>query len=63
MNCHNNLQLMTIEIIVDERVNALHAIRTNGSRRTNKILFHLLKLSFKDSSDILVVMDCLVDWF
>ena len=33
---------MTIEHIIDDRVNPSHAIRTKGSRRINKILFHLL---------------------
>lgn len=49
--------VMTIELIVDDRVNPSHAIRTKGSRRINKILFHLLKLPFKDNDDILVSMD------
>ena len=48
---------MTIELIVDDRVNISHAIRTKNSRRVNKILFHLLKVPFKDSDDILVDVD------
>jgi hypothetical protein len=48
---------MIIELIVDDRVNPLHAIRTKGSRRKNKILFHLFKLPFKDSDGNLVAKD------
>jgi len=48
---------MTTELIVDDRVNPTHAIRTKGSRRINKILFHLHKLPFKDSDGSLVVID------
>ena len=48
---------MTIELIIDDRVNISHAIRAKGSRRVNKILFHLLKVPFKDSDDILVDVD------
>lgn len=48
---------MTIDLIIDDRVNHLHAIRTKGNRRINKILFYFLKLPFKDSDDILVTMD------
>lgn len=48
---------MTIELIIDDRVNISHAIRTKVSRRVNKILFHLLKVPFKDSNDILVDID------
>lgn len=48
---------MTIKLIVDDRVNASHMIRTKDSRRVNKILFHLLKLPFKDSDGILVTKD------
>jgi len=39
---------MTIELIVDDRSNPSHAIRLNGDRRVNKILFHLIKRPFKD---------------
>jgi len=48
---------MTIELIVDDRVNPSHAIRTKGSRRKNKVLFHLFKLPFKDSDGNLVTRD------
>jgi hypothetical protein len=48
---------MTIELIVDDRVNPLHAIRTKSSRRKNKIRFHLFKLPFKDSDGNLVTRD------
>lgn len=48
---------MTFEIVVDDRVNASHAIRTKVNRRTNKILFHLIKLPFKDSEGVLVSRD------
>ena len=48
---------MTTELIVDDRVNVLHTIRTKSSRRTSKILFHLLKLPFKDSDGVLVIKD------
>jgi hypothetical protein len=46
---------MTTELIVDNRLNTSHAIRTNGCRRINKILFHLLKRPFEDSDGQLVV--------
>ena len=39
---------MTIELVVDDRTNPSHAIRTKGSRRINKILFYFLKLPFED---------------
>jgi len=48
---------MTTELIVDDRVSPLHVIRTKGSRRKNKILFHLLKLPVKDSDGNLVAID------
>ena len=48
---------MFTELIIDDRENPSHAIRTKNSRRTNKILFHLLKQPFKDSNGILVTMD------
>jgi len=48
---------MTIELIVDDRTNPSHAIRTKGSRRINKILFHFLNRPFKDSNGRWVTMD------
>ncbi len=48
---------MTIEHIVDDRENPSHAIRTKGSRRINKIHFHLLKRPFKDSYGRWVTID------
>lgn len=48
---------MTIKLIVDDRANPSHVLRTKGNRRINKILFHLLKQPFKDSDDFLVTMD------
>ncbi len=48
---------MAIEFIVDNRTNVAHVIRDNTGRRVNKILFHLLKRPFRDSSGILVVTD------
>lgn len=48
---------MTIELIVDDRESASHTIRTKGSRRINKILFHLIKLPFKDSNGNMVTLD------
>lgn len=48
---------MAIELIVDDRANPSHAIRTKGSRRVNKILFHLLNRPFKDSNGRWVTMD------
>ncbi len=48
---------MTIELIVDDRENPSHVIRIKGSRRKNKLLFHLLKLPFKDSDSRLVAGD------
>ncbi|NOQ90790.1 MAG: hypothetical protein GQ549_07570 [Gammaproteobacteria bacterium] len=48
---------MTIELIVDDRANPLHAIRTKGSRRINEIHFHFLKRPFKDSNGRWVTMD------
>ncbi len=48
---------MDIELIVDDRENASHVIRTKISRRSNKILFHLLKLPFADSDGRLVTID------
>jgi len=48
---------MTIELVVDDRTNPSHAIRTRDGRRINKILFHLLKRPFKDSNGRWVTMD------
>ncbi len=48
---------MTIELIVDDRVDPSHAIRAKDIRRINKVLFHLLKLPFKDSNGRLVTTD------
>jgi len=48
---------MSIELIIDDRENALHEIRAKSCRRVNKILFHLLKLPFKDSEGCLVTID------
>ena len=48
---------MTIELVVDDRKNPSHAIRTRGGRRINKILFHLLKRPFKDINGKWVTMD------
>ena len=48
---------MDIELIVDDRENASYVIRTKISRRSNKILFHLLKLPFEDSDGRLVTID------
>ncbi len=48
---------MTIELIIDDRANPLHAIRTKGSRRVNKILFPMLARPFKDSNGRWVTMD------
>lgn len=48
---------MTIELIVDDRTNPSHAIRSRGGRRTNKILFHLLKRPFKDNYGRWVTID------
>ena len=45
-------------MIIDDRENASHVIRTKGRcRRTNKVLFHLFKLPFKDSDDHFVTID------
>jgi hypothetical protein len=48
---------MTIEVIVDDRANLSHAIRTKGSRRINKITYHFLTRPFKDSNGRWVTMD------
>jgi len=48
---------MTIELVVDDRKNPSHAIRTRGGRRINKILFHFLKRPFKDSYGRWVTVD------
>ena len=48
---------MAIELIIDDRTNPSHAIRTKSGRRINKILFHLLKRPFKDSNGRWVNMD------
>ena len=45
---------MAIELIIDDRVDVSHLIRTKSSRRTNKVLFHLLKRPFEDSDGYLV---------
>jgi hypothetical protein len=47
----------TMDLIVDRRVNPLHAIRTEGSRRKSKILFHLHKLPLKDSDGNLIFIN------
>jgi hypothetical protein len=46
-----------MQLIVDDRVNPFHAIRTEGRRRKSKILFHLHKLPFKDCDGKLVFVD------
>jgi hypothetical protein len=46
-----------MQLIVDDRVNPIHAIRTEGRRRKSKILFHLHKLPFKDCDGKLVFVD------
>jgi hypothetical protein len=46
-----------MELIVDDRVSPSHAIRTKGSRRKNKVLFHFLKRPVRDSDGVLVVND------
>lgn len=48
---------MTTELIIDYRENPSHAIRTKDSRRIIKILFHFLKLPFKDSNGRLVTIN------
>jgi len=48
---------MSIELIVDDRTNPSHAIRTKGGRRINKIHFHLHKRPFKDSNGRWVSVD------
>lgn len=48
---------MNSGIIIDDRENTSHVIRTKFERRINKILFHLLKLPFKDSDGRLVTID------
>jgi hypothetical protein len=48
---------MSIELIVDDRTNPSHAIRTKSGRRMNKIHFHLLRRPFKDSNGRWVNMD------
>ena len=48
---------MTIELIIDDRKNPLHAIRTRDGRRVNKILFHSLARPFKDSNSRWVTID------
>lgn len=48
---------MTIKLVVDDRTNPSHAIRTKGGRRINKIIFHLLKRPFKDSYGRWVTID------
>ena len=48
---------MTIELIIDDRNNPLHTIRTRGGRRVNKTLFHSLARPFKDSNGRWVTID------
>ena len=48
---------MAIELIVDDRNNPLHAIRTRGGRRVNKALFYSLARPFKDSNGRWVSVD------
>ena len=48
---------MTIELIIDDRTNPLHAIRTRGGRRVGRILFHSLARPFKDSNSRWVIID------
>jgi hypothetical protein len=52
---------MTIELIVDDRVNISHVIRVKNNRRVNKILFHLLKVPFEDIDGLLIDLDCRSD--
>ena len=48
---------MKAELIVDDRTNPLHAVRTMGDRRTSKVKYHLLKRPFKDSNGRWVTID------
>ena len=48
---------MSLELIVDDRTNPSHTIRTKGGRRINKTLFHLIKRPFKDSNGRWVSID------
>jgi len=48
---------MSVELIIDDRKNPSHVIRTNGGRRKNKVLYHLLKRPFKDSYGRWVTVD------
>ena len=41
---------MAIKLIVDDRKNLSHVIRTKSNRRINKILYHSLTRPFKDSN-------------
>ena len=45
---------MHTELIIDNRENASQVIRRDIGRRTNKVLFHLLKRPFKDSNGHMV---------
>ena len=42
---------MTIELIIDDRNNPLHVIRTRGGRRFNETFFRSHTSPFKDSND------------
>jgi len=48
---------MSVELIIDDRTNPSHVIRTYGGRRKNKILYLLLKRPFKDSYGRWVTVD------
>jgi hypothetical protein len=48
---------MTIELIIDDRTNPLHSIRTRSGRRVNKTLFLSLARPFKDSNGRWVTID------
>ena len=43
--------------VFDDRENTSHIIRIKSCRRINKVLFHLLKLPFKDCDGCLVAVD------
>ena len=46
-----------MRLIVDDRINPAHTIRTGFDRRRNRIQFHLLKKPVIDSHGIIVTID------
>jgi len=48
---------MAYQLIIDDRKNPAHTVRTLGDRRANRVNYCLLKRPFKDSNGRWVTID------